>query len=102
MPALIANGNPTVLGPSSVPEWQDYPVMKNLAERLGLPVFVDNDATADAIGELLIGAGRQLTVFFRSEARRVGTGCCSTCRYRRSQVIQNNINIKYEINSLYI
>lgn len=64
MPALIAKGSPTVLGPSSVPEWQGYPVVERLGGRLGIPVFVDNDATAGAIGELLFGAGRQLTDFF--------------------------------------
>lgn len=64
MPVLIANGSPTTLGPSSVPEWRDYPVADDLANRLKIPVFLDNDATAGAIGEVLYGAAKRLADFF--------------------------------------
>lgn len=64
MPVLVSQGNPTALGPSSVPDWQDFPVADKLRERLNMPVFLDNDATAAAIGELLFGAGRQFSDFF--------------------------------------
>jgi predicted NBD/HSP70 family sugar kinase len=64
MPVLVSQGHPTALGPSSVPDWQDFPVADKLRERLNLPVFLDNDATAAAIGELLFGAGRQFSDFF--------------------------------------
>ena len=64
MPALILEGHPTVLGPTSIPAWQEYPLAENLSARLGLPVLVDNDATAAAIGELLYGAGRRMRNFF--------------------------------------
>ena len=64
MPVLVSQGHPTALGPSSVPDWQDFPVEEKLRERLNLPVFLDNDATAAAIGELLFGAGRQFSDFF--------------------------------------
>lgn len=63
MPVLVSQGHPTVLGPSSVPDWKDYPVEAELRKRLNLPVFLDNDATAAAIGELLFGAGRQFSDF---------------------------------------
>ncbi|MEO3388093.1 ROK family transcriptional regulator [Mesorhizobium sp. CAU 1741] len=63
MPVLVSQGHPTALGPSSVPDWKDYPVEEKLRERLNLPVFLDNDATAAAIGELLFGAGRQYSDF---------------------------------------
>lgn len=64
MPVLVSQGHPTALGPSSVPDWQDFPVEEKLRNRLNLPVFLDNDATAAAIGELLFGAGRQFSDFF--------------------------------------
>ena len=64
LPALVRRGDPTALGPTSVPEWQDFPLAARLQERLGFPILVDNDATAGAIGELLFGAGRQLKSFF--------------------------------------
>ncbi|TCR71798.1 ROK family transcriptional regulator [Rhizobium sp. BK376] len=64
MPVLVSEGNPTVLGPSSVPDWLDFPVVENLKQRLNMPIFLDNDATAGALGELLFGAGRQFSDFF--------------------------------------
>jgi predicted NBD/HSP70 family sugar kinase len=36
--------------------WLDYPVAPMLAEHLGLPVLLDNDAAAAAIGEYWMGA----------------------------------------------
>jgi predicted NBD/HSP70 family sugar kinase len=64
MPTLINRGSLTSLGPILIPEWQDFPIATKLQDRLGFPVFVDNDATAGAIGELLYGAGRRLGDFF--------------------------------------
>jgi len=37
------------------PEWLGYPVTDALADRLGLPVLLENDATAAAVGELWVG-----------------------------------------------
>ncbi|MFF5173780.1 ROK family transcriptional regulator [Micromonospora sp. NPDC000089] len=37
------------------PEWQDYPVATRLGELLGLPVLLDHDATAAAVGEFWVG-----------------------------------------------
>lgn len=41
-----------------LPGWRDVPLRDLMAERLGLPVAVENDATAAAIGEHVFGAGR--------------------------------------------
>jgi predicted NBD/HSP70 family sugar kinase len=45
-----------LLTPQPTDEWLDYPVTQGLAERLGLPVLLDNDAAAAAIGEYWMGA----------------------------------------------
>jgi predicted NBD/HSP70 family sugar kinase len=45
-----------LLTPQPTAEWLDYPVTHGLAERLGLPVLLDNDAAAAAIGEYWMGA----------------------------------------------
>jgi len=42
----------------NIPGWKDTPLKKILEKRLRLPVFVDNDANAMALGESLFGAGR--------------------------------------------
>jgi predicted NBD/HSP70 family sugar kinase len=44
------------LTPQPTEEWLDYPVAQRLTESLGLPVLLDNDAAAAAIGEYWMGA----------------------------------------------
>jgi predicted NBD/HSP70 family sugar kinase len=46
----------TLLTPQPTQEWFGYPVARRLAESLGLPVLLDNDAAAAAIGEYWMGA----------------------------------------------
>lgn len=38
------------------PEWLEFPLTRTLSERLGLPVLLENDATAAAIGEHRAGS----------------------------------------------
>ncbi|MGI5149575.1 ROK family protein [Plantactinospora sp. CA-294935] len=45
-----------LLTPQPTDEWLDYPVTRRLADSLGLPVLLDNDAAAAAIGEYWMGA----------------------------------------------
>jgi predicted NBD/HSP70 family sugar kinase len=45
-----------LLTPQPTPEWLDYPVVPQLAEILRLPVLLDNDANAAAIGEYWLGS----------------------------------------------
>jgi len=45
-----------LLTPQPTDEWLGYPVADGLAQRLGLPVLLDNDAAAAAIGEYWLGA----------------------------------------------
>ncbi len=49
-------GAGVLLTPQPTEEWLDYPVAERLAESLGLPVVLDNDAAAAAIGEYWMGA----------------------------------------------
>ena len=48
-------GGDTV-SPLNIPAWRDFPLRARLAERTGLPTFVDNDAKALALGEGWLGA----------------------------------------------
>jgi predicted NBD/HSP70 family sugar kinase len=48
-PVDVAVGR--VMQPPVMPGWHDYPVRDRLAERLGVPVFVENDANLMALGE---------------------------------------------------
>ncbi|GAB3982261.1 ROK family transcriptional regulator [Plantactinospora veratri] len=45
-----------LLTPQPTDEWLDYPVAGRLSESLGMPVLLDNDAAAAAIGEYWMGA----------------------------------------------
>lgn len=63
IPAILQDGELVALGPSSLPSWHGFPLRKALVERLGMPVLVENDATAAAIGERLYGAAKSFTDF---------------------------------------
>lgn len=64
MPMRFEHGAPVAFGPTSMPAWQQVPVVDLLSASLGIPVQVENDATAAAVGEQLHGAGRRLRDFF--------------------------------------
>jgi len=49
-------GAGVLLTPQPSDEWLNYPIAGQLAESLGLPVLLDNDAAAAAIGEYWLGA----------------------------------------------
>ena len=46
------------LSPLNIPAWRGFPLRSRLADHVGLPVFVDNDAKALALGEGWRGAAR--------------------------------------------
>ena len=54
-PGLIIYETGTVVYAPNVPEWVDLPLQSLLRERLGLPVAIENDANAAAIGEHWVG-----------------------------------------------
>ncbi len=49
-----------VLSPPNLPDWDEFPIVQIVEDRLGVPVVFDNDANAAALGELRYGAGRGL------------------------------------------
>ena len=63
LPGRYADGGVTSLSPLNLPGWQDFPVASELERLIGLPVLVENDATAAAIGERLYGVARGLGSF---------------------------------------
>lgn len=53
----MAPGGETV-SPLNIPGWREFPLRARLAEALGVPTYVDNDAKALALGEGWLGAAR--------------------------------------------
>lgn len=51
------------VSPLNIPAWRGFPLRQRLSEYLALPVFVENDAKALALGEGWIGAGRGVRNF---------------------------------------
>lgn len=51
------------VGPTTLPDWAGVDVAALLATQCGVPVFVDNDANAAAVGEMLFGKGQNVSNF---------------------------------------
>lgn len=47
-----------ILSPPNLPGWDEFPIVEILKKRFGVPVILDNDANAAALGEHSYGAGR--------------------------------------------
>ena len=60
-----------LVSPLNIPGWRDFPLKGRLAELSGLPVWLDNDAKALALGEGWIGAAAGVDNFL---AMVVSTG----------------------------
>lgn len=63
MPGRYAAEGVTSLTPIALPGWQHFEVGPALERLVGVPVLVENDATAAAIGERLYGVARGLSSF---------------------------------------
>ncbi len=57
-PGAIDVERGVVSGAPQLPGWRDVPLAKVMGQRLGMPVWVENDATAAALGEHRYGAGK--------------------------------------------
>jgi glucokinase len=47
-----------VLSPPNLPGWDEIPIVQQLAEALGVPAYLQNDANACALAEWKFGAGK--------------------------------------------
>ncbi len=47
-----------VYAPPNLPGWENVPLRDLFSERFPVPIFVENDANAAALGEYMFGAGR--------------------------------------------
>ena len=57
-PGPIDIGHGLVLSPTNLPDWIDFPIVELVDKRFGVPIRLDNDANAAALGEYFYGAGR--------------------------------------------
>ena len=53
----------TMVNPTAFPNWVNVPVLEMLSRHLDLPVFLENNASAAAIGERWYGDGRHVSSF---------------------------------------
>ncbi len=58
------NGGSYLVNPTAIPGWHDVPLADLLQARLHLPIFIENNATAAALGERWYGAGQEIRTFF--------------------------------------
>jgi len=64
-----------VLSPPNLPGWDRAPVRQHLADALGAPVYLENDANAAALAEWHFGAGRGLrSMVYLTMSTGVGGG----------------------------
>jgi predicted NBD/HSP70 family sugar kinase len=74
-PGAIDASSGEVLGPPNLPGWGRVPLRDAVADRLGLPVILDNDATAAAMGERWVGgASRAGSLAFIYLGTGIGCG----------------------------
>lgn len=70
----ITNDQGTVLFAPHL-NWENAPLQERLEEQFGIPVVIDNEANAGAIGEKHFGAGRQASnLVYVSVGMGIGTG----------------------------
>ncbi len=61
----------TIENPYTLPGWEGFPIRTTLSENYKVPVFMENDADAAALGEYWIGSGQNSN---RLVAVTIGTG----------------------------
>ena len=73
VPGLVDESGSVLFAPNL--KWRDVPLKRQLSERYGLPITIDNEANAGAIGEQKYGAGRHIAnLVYVSVGIGIGTG----------------------------
>lgn len=62
-PGVVTPGKGIVENPPNFPGWEKVNIKKIISQEFKKPVFVDNDANAAAIGELIFGSGKKFKSF---------------------------------------
>ena len=60
VPGFIDIEAGVVIGSSNLPGFNDFPVRDEIQKHLGIPIILENDANAAALGEKWIGAGQNV------------------------------------------
>jgi glucokinase len=61
----------TIQNPYTLSTWENVPIVASIADRFNVPVTLENDADASALGEYWVGAGQKSN---RLAAITIGTG----------------------------
>jgi glucokinase len=70
-PGPLSSKTGVILNPPNLPGWIDIPLAQLTEKKFGLPVRLENDCNAGALGEALYGAGRGHSIVFYAA---IGTG----------------------------
>ncbi|MBX6353462.1 MAG: ROK family transcriptional regulator [Thermoflavifilum sp.] len=74
VPGLVDYNTGTVINAPNL-HWRDLPLRERLEHELQMPVFVDNEANAGALGEKLFGCGKEVSdLVYVSVGIGIGTG----------------------------
>ncbi len=74
-PGPLDQGRGIVMSPPYLPQWDRFPVADRLKEEFDVPVFLENDGNAGALGEALFGSARDCRrVFYMTISTGLGTG----------------------------
>ena len=60
VPGLVRLDSGVIAQAPNLPGWNDFPLKERLEDWLDLPVMVENDANAAALGEVWLGAGHDV------------------------------------------
>lgn len=73
-----------IMAPWTMPRWDEVPIVRALADRFGVPVWLDNDCNVAALGEHWVGAGRGARhMVYVTVSTGIGAGVILDGRLRR-------------------